>query len=113
MSTASLAIRPSSTARPDGSSDVGRRPNGASSIYLGRDGKWHGRVTIGVRDDGRPDRRHVEAKTEKETIKKVRDLERERDSRNGRKPGQRWAVEKWLTHWVDNIAAPAVREKTM
>lgn len=29
-----------------------RQPNGASSIYLGKDGKWHGRVTVGVRDDG-------------------------------------------------------------
>ena len=29
-----------------------RAPNGASSIYLGKDGRWHGRVTVGVRDDG-------------------------------------------------------------
>jgi len=28
---------------------------GASSIYKGADGFWHGRVTVGVRDDGRPD----------------------------------------------------------
>lgn len=40
-----------------------RQPNGRSSIYLGKDGKWHGRVTVGIRDDGKPDRRHVERKT--------------------------------------------------
>ena len=28
---------------------MARTPNGASSIYLGKDGFWHGRVTVGVR----------------------------------------------------------------
>jgi hypothetical protein len=40
-----------------------RAPNGASSIYQGNDGKWHGRVTVGVLDNGKPDRRHIERKT--------------------------------------------------
>lgn len=90
-----------------------RRPNGASSIYQGKDGKWHGRVTMGVRDDGRPDRRHVERKTEAEVIRAIRDLERQRDNGTARKPGQNWTVEKWLTYWLDNIAAPNVRENTI
>ncbi|MEV6649980.1 DUF2637 domain-containing protein [Streptomyces sp. NPDC051219] len=47
---------------------------GASSIYFGKDGKWHGRVTVGVRDDGRPDRRHIERKTKAEVTKAVRDM---------------------------------------
>ena len=92
---------------------MGRRPNGASSIYLGSDGKWHGRVTVGVKDDGKPDRRHVEAKTEAEVIRRVRKLERDRDSGTVRKPGQNWTVEKWLTHWVETIAAPVVRTNTI
>lgn len=92
---------------------MGRRPDGASSIYKGSDGYWHGRVTVGVRNDGRPDRRHVQAMTEAEVIRKVRALERERDSGTVRKVGQRWTVEKWLTHWVENIAAQSVRENTL
>jgi integrase len=92
---------------------MGRKPNGASSIYQGTDGYWHGRVTVGVKDNGRPDRRHVQAMSEREVIRKVRDLERERDAGTVRKPGQRWTVETWLTHWVDNIAAPVVRENTI
>ena len=36
---------------------MGRKPNGASSIYFGNDGYWHGRGTVGIRDGGRPDRR--------------------------------------------------------
>ena len=38
-------------------------PAGSSSIYQDKDGKWHGRVSMGVRDDGKPDRRHVRGKT--------------------------------------------------
>lgn len=93
--------------------DGTRAPNGASSIYRGKDGKWHGRVTMGVRDDGRPDRRHVQGQTEAEVTTKVRKLERARD--DGRKVGtaRAWTVEKWLTHWLDHIAAPSVRPKTL
>ncbi|NED95845.1 site-specific integrase [Phytoactinopolyspora alkaliphila] len=85
---------------------MGRRPNGASSIYLGADGDWHGRVTVGIKDDGKPDRRHVQAKTEAAVIRRVRALEKERDSGRVRKAGQRWTVDKWLTHWIENIAVP-------
>ncbi|WP_414943362.1 tyrosine-type recombinase/integrase [Amycolatopsis sp. cmx-11-32] len=95
--------------RPEGT----RRPNGASSIYFGEDGKWHGRVTVGIRDDGKPDRRHVKRKTEGEVIDAVRELEKQRDSGEVRKPGRSQTVEQWLTHWVENIAAPTVRLTTM
>ncbi|MFE3775501.1 tyrosine-type recombinase/integrase [Streptomyces sp. NPDC059122] len=90
-----------------------RQPNGASSIYLGKDGRWHGRVTVGVKDDGTPDRRHVSRKTRAEVTKVVRDLERQRDSSGVRKAGQTWTVKTWLTHWVENIAAPHVGENTI
>jgi integrase len=30
-----------------------------------------------------------------------------------RKAGRTWTVEQWLTHWVENIAAPFVRENTI
>jgi integrase len=92
---------------------MGRKPNGASSIYKGNDGHWHGRVTVGIKDDGTPDRRHVRGKSEAVVTRKVRDLERERDSGAVRKVGQRWTVATWLTHWVENIAAGAVRDNTL
>lgn len=90
-----------------------RQPNGASSIYLGKDGKWHGYVTVGVKDDGRPDRRHVKRKTRAETTKAVRELEKARDSGGVRKAGQTWTVESWLVHWAENIAALHVSENTI
>ncbi|MGW0310225.1 tyrosine-type recombinase/integrase [Streptomyces flavidovirens] len=90
-----------------------KRPDGASSIYFGKDGYWHGRVTVGVRDDGRPDRRHVMSKvSEGEVIRKVRELEKQRDAGKVRKPGRPWTVKAWLLHWVEEIAKPSVRENT-
>jgi integrase len=90
-----------------------RRPNGASTIYQGADGRWHGRVTVGVRDDGRPDRRHVGRRTEAEIIRAVRELEKARDGGKVRRAGPAWTVKTWLEHWVENIAAPTVRESTL
>ncbi|WP_441246967.1 tyrosine-type recombinase/integrase [Kitasatospora sp. McL0602] len=89
-----------------------RQPNGASSIYEGKDGRWHGRVTVGVKDDGTPDRRHVTAKTRAEATKKVRQLEKDRDAGTVRKAGQKWTVKTWLTHWITNIVPETVGENT-
>jgi integrase len=94
--------------RPEGT----RAPNGAGSIYLGKDGKWHGRVIVGVKDNGAPDRRHIERKTEAEVIAAVRKLESARDQGMVRKAGSVWTMEKWLTHWLENISVPTVRDST-
>jgi len=66
-----------------------RSANGESTIYYGADGYWHGRVTMGVRDDGRADRRHImrkagpegeeDLKTRDKVAKLVRELEKQRD----------------------------------
>lgn len=84
----------------------GRNPNMRSTIYMDSRGYWHGRVTVGVRDDGHPDRRHVGGKTKAQVAERVRALERERDRGTLRKAGERWTVAQWLTYWVENIAAP-------
>jgi integrase len=96
--------------RPEGT----RAPNGASCVYLSEyDNLWHGRVTVGVKDNGKPDRRHIKRATEAEVIRAVRELERQRDTGGVRKTGRAWTVEKWLIHWVENVAANAVRRTTM
>ena len=95
--------------RPEGT----RAPNGTSSIYFSEyDKLWHGRVTMGVKDDGKPDRRHVKRKTEAEVIRAVRNLERQRESGLKTKPGRGWKLEQWLTHWLNDIITPSVRPKT-
>jgi integrase len=87
-----------------------KNPNGASSIYFGSDGYWHGRVTVGVKDDGTPDRRHVKRKKQADVVKRVRELERQRDDNRVEKIGERWTVAQWLQHWLENIATNSTSE---
>jgi integrase len=89
-----------------------RNPPGASSVYKGKDGYWHGRVTVGQRDDGRTDRRHVSAKTKGEVVTKVRKLEKQRDSGAVPQAGSKWTVARWFEHWLDSIARPSLRESS-
>ncbi len=39
-------------------------------------------------------------------------MERARDDKKLRKPGQSWTLQAWLEHWVENIAKPYVSENT-
>ncbi|MER7352340.1 tyrosine-type recombinase/integrase [Nonomuraea dietziae] len=82
---------------------AGRKPNGRSSIYLGKDGIWHGWVTVGIKPDGSPDRRHRKGVSEAEVTRKVRELERQRESGNVNKPGRVPTVEEWMTEFLDVI----------
>lgn len=89
-----------------------RRANGEASIYFSAyDGKWHGRVTVGTRDDGSPDRRHVKRRTKDDVKAAVRKLMRDMDAGRLPKAGRPWTVENWLTHWLENIARPSVKYK--
>lgn len=89
-----------------------RNPPGASTVYRDKDGYWHGRVSMGVKDDGRPDRRHVGGKTKADVVRRVRELERLRDSGNVPALGRKWTVGDWLEHWLESIAKPSLRESS-
>jgi len=91
---------------------VGRAGNRQSSIYLGRDGHWHGRVTVGRKDDGSEDRRHVMSRSKATVVAKVRALERLRDEARVPKAGRAWTVERWLLHWLEEIARPNIRDSS-
>jgi integrase len=89
----------------------GRDANLRSSIYQGSDGRWHGRVTMGVRDDGTPDQRHVASKDKTKVAARVRQRERQREGSSIIRPGRAWTVGQWLIHWLENIARPSLRYK--
>jgi len=91
----------------------GRAPNKSSSAYKGTDGYWHGRVSMGVDDLGKPDRRHVMGASRAEVARKVRELERLRDTGRAATAGRAPLVGAWLTHWLENIAARTVRRRTL
>ena len=92
-----------------------RAANGRSSIYLGADGRWHGRVSFGNDPaTGAAVRRQVTAKTRAEVTTKVRALEEARAS--GAKaigPTSRQTVRVYLTNWIDNRASLGVRYNTV
>ncbi|GAA1566122.1 site-specific integrase [Kribbella sancticallisti] len=86
-----------------------KNPDGRSTIYLGSDGYWHGRVTMGLKDDGSPDRPHVKRKRKEDVVARVKELETERDSGKVRPVGEKkWTVETWLLHWL-TIVQPNLR----
>ncbi|MFC0039591.1 tyrosine-type recombinase/integrase [Actinomadura rayongensis] len=90
-----------------------RNLNGRSTLYQSKDGKWHGRVSMGVRDDGKPDRRHIERWDKNEVIAEIKRLEKLRDEGNAPKAGGRMKVEAWLTYWINEVAVvPTIRQST-
>lgn len=90
-----------------------RASNGESSIYEGSDGRWHGYVSMGTKEGGRPDRRHVTGQTRAVVVKKVRDLENKRDAGFAPGAGRAPTLTEWLDHWLPNIAARRVRPRTL
>ncbi len=66
-----------------------------------------------MRDDGRPDRRHVMSKDKATVSRRVKALEKQRAAGATQPAGRNWTVEEWLIHWLDHIAAPFVRPNTI
>ncbi|MGW4915319.1 tyrosine-type recombinase/integrase [Streptomyces albidoflavus] len=92
---------------------AGRNPNMESSVYLGNDGRWHGRVTMGVKDDGSPDRRHRSASTETEVLRKVKALEKQRDAGQATKAGRVPTVAQWMTTYLMTIASLKLKPRSL
>ncbi len=90
-----------------------KRASGESSIYQDEDGRWHGFVSMGKKENGRRDRRHVSAAKRSDVVAKVRALEAKRDAGVVEAAGQAPTVGEWLDHWLDNIAARKVRARTL
>lgn len=90
-----------------------RKPNMESSIYLGSDGWFHGRVTMGVKSDGSPDRRHRRAKTEPEIKRKVKELEALREKGRAPKAGRKPTVQEWMETYLTNIASLKLRPRSL
>src|SRR3954453_20684777 len=90
-----------------------RRASGESSIHKGTDGRWHGYVSMGLKEGGKRDRRHVSSEKRADVVTKVRELERKRDAGTAGAAGRASTVAQWLDHWLDTIAARKVRPSTL
>lgn len=83
-----------------------------STIHKDDEGVWHGYVVVGVRSDGRPDRRHRRGRTRAEVTRKVRELEQERDAGTVRAPGGTFTVSQWVEHYIDVVKGDALAPRT-
>jgi len=90
-----------------------RASNNESSIHQDDTGRWHGYVSVGRKEGGRRDRRHVSAGTRREVVTKVRALEAKRDAGTALAAGTPPTVAVWMTEYLDNVAARRVRPSTL
>ena len=68
------------------------------TVYKGSDGRWHGYVSMGLKDNGRRDRRHVSGERRADVAAKVRELEQKRDGGIAAAAGRPKTVATWLDH---------------
>lgn len=78
-----------------------RSANGRSSVYRDSSGTWHGWVSMGRDETGKPVRRHVRGRTRAAVSERVADLERERASSAGlAAANRRQTLGEWLDEWL-------------
>ncbi len=90
-----------------------RAASGESSIYKDEAGRWHGYVSMGLKENGRRDRRHVSGTRRADVVAKVRALEAKRDAGTAEAAGRAPTVGDWLDHWLEHIASRRVRARTL
>jgi integrase len=91
-----------------------RSASGESSIYRDEAGRWHGYVSMGKKENGARDRRHVSAMKRADVVAKVRALEKKRDAGTVLESGSgALTVGAWLDHWLTTIAVRRVRPSTL
>lgn len=89
-----------------------RAASGESSISQGKDGRWHGYVSLGLKEGGKRDRRHVAAVKRADVVRMVREIEDQRDAGVRLASGRAVTLEEWLHHWLTAIAVRRLRPKT-
>ncbi len=89
-----------------------RRPSGDGMVRKREDGRWEGHIVVGHKEGGEPIFQYVLAPTQKallgklhQNIETFRDVELCGDSR--------MTLAQWLDCWLDEFAAPRLRESTI
>src|SRR5919202_151885 len=87
-----------------------RRGHGEGSISERKDGRWTGRVDLGV-VNGKRKRKQIYGKSRKEITEKLKVLLR--DQQQGLPIAvERQTVEQFLAYWLDKVVAAKTRAKT-
>lgn len=87
-----------------------RRGNGEGTIRKRADGRWEGRLQVGMKD-GKPSLRYFYGNTRREVAEQLTEAQKELE--HGVLPeAAKWTVEEYLKHWLESVAKPAVRPRT-
>lgn len=88
-----------------------RRGNGEGSVYQRKDGTWAAVLTVGVKPDGKPDRKFLYGKTRKEVADKLREAQNKLDA--GVIPGgDNVLFSTWVMNWLEIVIKPGIKERT-
>ncbi|MCU1612829.1 MAG: Integrase [Frankiales bacterium] len=90
-----------------------RKTSGESSVHQGADGRRHGYVSMGLKESGERDRRHVAALERACVARRVRELVGQRDPGIVLAGGRGLTVEQWMTLRLDTVASRKVRPSTL
>src|SRR4051794_7589459 len=68
---------------------------------------------MGLKEDGKRDRRHVASLKRADVVRRVRELEEQRDAGIVLASGRGLTVQQWMSLWLDTIASRKVRPSTL
>lgn len=88
------------------------RGKGEGSVYPRKDGLWCTSVELPVGLDGKRRRKVVCRKSKADVIKVLRENQAQL-AKHGNLVTNSTTVEKWMTHWMDDIAPLKIRPKTL
>ncbi|MEX5713693.1 site-specific integrase [Parafrankia sp. FMc6] len=88
-----------------------RRANGQGSIYQGKNGVWVGAAYV-LMPDGTRERRRMYGKSEAEVRAKLTAAQ-SRSDQGIPADATGWTMERYLTYWLEEIARPTCRPRTL
>jgi hypothetical protein len=89
---------------------VTKRANGEGTIYQRKDGRWETAVYV-LMPDGTRRRQRVYGRRREDVARKLADLIA-RSNAGIPTEANDWTLERFLTHWLEHVVAPARKPKT-
>lgn len=89
-----------------------RRRKGEGGVYQRADGLWCTSIELPESADGKRRRKVICRKDRAKVITEMRALQKELE-KHGNLATNSVTVEKWMTHWMDDIAPQSIRPKTL
>ncbi|MCX7748266.1 MAG: site-specific integrase [Clostridia bacterium] len=87
-----------------------KRENGEGTITKLENGSYMGRIFLGYKADGKPNRKSVYGKTKAEVVQKIQQLSLNRV--NGVKESSSMALGRWMVFWLENFKKLKLKPKT-